>query len=115
MAPKPVVAYPVLIGKVLARRRDNLGLKQGDLARVLKITQSAYSRLESGESVMNLAQLHAVAPHLKISPTEILQIADDYAAQLRKQGVQIVPDKPSNPAAAAIGLGLLMAILLSLG
>ena len=77
------------------------------------MSQSAYSRLESGDSVVNLAQLHVIAPRLGMSPSEVLNSADQYAARLRHQGVDVVSEKPSNPAAVAIGLGLLVALLLA--
>lgn len=111
--PQGVVTYPTLVGKVLAQRRQSLGIKQSDLAAALMMSQSAYSRLESGDSVVNLAQLHVIAPQLGMSPSEVLNSADRYATRLRQQGVDVVSEKPGNPAAVAIGLGLLVALLLA--
>lgn len=111
--PQGVVAYPTLVGKVLAQRRQSLGIKQSDLAAALKMSQSAYSRLESGDSVVNLAQLHIIASQLRTSPSEVLNSADQYGARLRQQGVDVVSEKPINPAAVAVGLGLLAALLLA--
>lgn len=111
--PQGVVAYPTLVGKVLAQRRQSLGIKQSDLAAALKMSQSAYSRLESGDSVVNLAQLHIIASQLRTLPSEVLKSADQYGARLRQQGVDVVSEKPINPAAVAIGLGLLAALLLA--
>lgn len=111
--PQGVVTYPTLVGKVLAQRRQSLGIKQSDLAAALMMSQSAYSRLESGDSVVNLAQLHVIAPQLGMSPSEVLNSADRYATRLRQQGVDVVSEKPGNPAAVAVGLGLLLALLLA--
>lgn len=111
--PHAVVAYPTIVGKVLTQKRQSLGMKQSDLAAALKMSQSAYSRLESGDSIVNLAQLHIIAPHLGMSPSEVLDSADRYAAHLRQQGVDVVSEKPANPAAVAVGLGLLLALLLA--
>jgi transcriptional regulator with XRE-family HTH domain len=111
--PQPVVTYPSLVGKVLAQQRESRGIKQGDLAAALGLSQSAYSRLESGESVLNLSQLRNVAAHLGLQPDVVLKWAGQYEAQLRQQGVEIVVEKQDNSAAIVIGLGLLAALLMS--
>ena len=111
-APNPVVTYPTLVGRLLVQRREQLGLKQGALAEAMGLSQSAYSRLESGESVLNLSQLRNVCAQLGLSPAQVLHAADQYEQQLRQQGVDVVAEKPVNPAAIAIGLGLLAALFL---
>lgn len=88
-------------------------IKQGDLAKALGLSQSAYSRLESGDSVLNLSQLRNVAKWLGKQPSEVLQMADQYEAQLRLQGVDVISEKQNDTAAIAIGLGLLAALFLS--
>ena len=109
----PAVAYSSLVGKILAQQREAKGLKQGDLAGVLGLSQSAYSRLESGDSVLNVSQLRNACGHLKIRPSLVLGLADEYESELRRQGVKIILEKPTDPAAIAIGLGLLAALLLN--
>ncbi len=109
---RPVVAYPALVGKMLVIRREQLGLKQGDVAAAIGLSQPAYSRLESGDSILNITQLRKVCAHLKLSPAQVLQAADDFEQRLVRQGVEVPAEKPTNPAAVAIGLGLLAAIVL---
>jgi len=109
---RPVVAYPALVGKMLVHRREQLGMKQGDVAGAIGLSQPAYSRLESGDSVLNLTQLRKVCSHLQVTPAQVLQAADDYEQRLRQQGVDVLAEKPTNPAAVAIGLGLLAALIL---
>lgn len=112
LPPKPVVTYPTLVGRLLVQRREQLGLKQGALAEAIGLSQSAYSRLESGDSVLNLSQLRNVCAQLGLSPAQVLHAAEQYEHQLRRQGVEVVAEKPINPAAIAIGLGLLAALFL---
>jgi transcriptional regulator with XRE-family HTH domain len=112
-ASRPVVTYPSLVGRLLVQRRDQLGLKQGAVAEALGMSQSAYSRLESGESVLNLAQLRNICLRLGLSPAQVLHAAEQYEQQLRIQGVDVVAEKPTNQAAIAVGLGLLAALFLS--
>lgn len=87
-------------------------MKQGDLAAALGLSQSAYSRLEAGESVLNLSQLRDVCAQLKLQPAQVLTLADRYELQLRQQNVDVISEKATNPAAIGIGLALLAALLL---
>lgn len=111
--PTPVVAYPALVGQILAHHREFRNIKQGELAAFLSMSQSAYSRLESGDSVLNLTQLRNIAERLGVQPSAVLTLAEQYEAQLRRQGVQIVAEKQDNSAAIVIGLALLAALLMS--
>ena len=110
--PKPIVTYPALVGRILAQQREARGIKQGALATALGMSQSAYSRLESGDSVLNLSQLRGVAAQLGLQPAQVLKWADQYEAQLRQQGVDVISEKQDNSAAIAVGLGLLAALLM---
>lgn len=83
------------------------------MATALGLSQSAFSRLESGESVLNLSQLRNAAAHLDMRPAELLALADRYEGQLRQQGVDVVSEKQDESAAVVVGLGLLAALLLT--
>jgi transcriptional regulator with XRE-family HTH domain len=113
--PEGALAYPAVVGQILASIREQRGLKQGDFAARVGLSQSAYSRLEKGDSVMNLAQLHKACAELGETPSAVLHRADTIEKQLKAQGVKVLPEKPDNAAAALVGLGLLAALLLSGG
>jgi transcriptional regulator with XRE-family HTH domain len=110
--PRAVVAYPVLVGQVIAHLREQRGIKQGDAAIAVGLSQSAYSRLEKGESVFSLSQLRTVAQFLGMQPSELLFTADSYEHMLRAQGATVVSEKKDYSAAVALGLGILAAALL---
>jgi transcriptional regulator with XRE-family HTH domain len=109
----PVVTYPALVGKILAQKREECAMKQAEMATALGMSQSAYSRLESGDSVMNISQLRKICAHLGLRPSDALRLADGYAEKLNLQHVEVVAEKPNNPAAVVIGLGLLAALFMS--
>jgi transcriptional regulator with XRE-family HTH domain len=111
--PQPVVAYPSLIGKVILQRRELCGTTQAAVAEALGLSQSAYSRLESGDSVINVSQLRSIAQVIGEQPSDLLKRADRYELRLRQQGAEVVSEKKDNSVAIAIGLGLLAAVLLS--
>ncbi len=111
--PKPIIPYTALVGQVILRHRGRLGLHQSDLAAALTVSQSAYSRIEQGDTTISISQLRVVARRLGIRPGDILSEADDLAERLRSQGVEVSDEKGVNPAAVMIGLGILAAILAS--
>lgn len=111
--PKPTIPYTALVGQVLLRHRGRMGLHQSDLAAALTVSQSAYSRVEQGDTTISISQLRVIARRLGIKPGDILIEADGLAERLRLQGVAVSDEKGKNPAAVMIGLGILAAILAS--
>lgn len=106
-----VVPYNTLVGKSIEKLRTQAGLTQADLSAALELGQSAYSKLESGQTAMTLAQLRLIASKLKCEPHEILKSADALALQLESSGVEVPAKKDENKAALLIGLGLLLALM----
>jgi transcriptional regulator with XRE-family HTH domain len=115
IGPQGVVPYSVVVGRVLQQRRTHFGLQQNDLAAAMRITQSAYSRLESGDTALSITQLRIAGAMFNTSAAEILASADQYANYLQLQGVQISDEKKDNSVAVLIGLGLLAAAVVALG
>jgi transcriptional regulator with XRE-family HTH domain len=109
-----VLPYATLVGKVIEERRLAMQLTQADMAGVLEIGQSAYSRLEAGQAAMTLPQLRKLAQALGEEPYMILLKADTLAQQVQTHGVPVPADKtdsPADKAALLIGLGLLVALM----
>lgn len=48
--PKPIISGPIISGTEIHARRTALGMTQGELARVLDVTQATLSRWENGAS-----------------------------------------------------------------
>lgn len=80
------------------------------MAEALGISQSAYSRLELGQSAMSVTQLRAIAEKLGTTPDSVLSHATEYAKRLRAQGVTVTDQKPDSAAAVLIALGILAAL-----
>lgn len=108
---QPVIPYTALIGQVLLGHRGRNGLHQNDLAAALGVSQSAYSRIEQGDTTVSISQLRVIARRLGIPPGDLLREADGLAERLRMQGVEVSDEKGVHPAAVMIGLGILAAIL----
>ncbi len=74
------------LGRRLARLRDAAGLTQRELARRMDLTQSALSRIESGQRRLSAAQVSQLARILAIDPGVLLEsdptdAAGPYAAE----------------------------------
>ena len=81
------------------------------MAKAIGISQSAYSRLEQGQSAMSVVQLRAISGQLDLAPETIVHNAEGYAAQLRQQGVSITDERPDSTAGVLIALGILAALV----
>lgn len=111
MNTQAVVPYNTLVGKSIEKLRTQAGLTQADLAAALELGQSGYSKLESGQAAMTVAQLRIIAAKLKCEPHAILKSADELASKLERSGVEVPAKKDENKAALLIGLGLLLALM----
>lgn len=107
---EPVLTYGALVGQVLQQLRKGRGIDQGLMAQAVGLSQSAYSRIESGQTAISLVQLRKASEHLHCSPSEILVRADQFERQLAQQGVRVVAERDVDPGGALIGVAILLAL-----
>jgi len=62
----------MLIGQKIKKIRELKNFTQSHLASELGITQSAYSKMELGETEVSLTKLHKIAEVFGMSPEEIM-------------------------------------------
>lgn len=98
----PATTYPTVVGQVLRELRRTKDLQQAQLADTLAITQSAYSRIESGAAAPTVEQLALLAHALGVSPGEVLRRADEAAAYATDNGVQVLPTRSTGPLVAGL-------------
>ena len=115
-----IVPYTALLGGVIQQRRKGLDqqlgqFQQGHIATQLGMSQSAYSRIESGDTSISITQLRQIAFLLNTNAQWLLDRADIIARELQAKGAQITHEKKDNSAAILVGLGLLAAALLATG
>lgn len=109
--PKPTITYALLVGRIVEHHRKQMGIHQEHVAQALGISQSAYSRLEQGQSGMSVTQLRMIAERLGTTPVVLLRDAEQYANQLRAQGVTVTDEKHDAAAGVLIALGILAALI----
>lgn len=108
---KPTISYGALVGQVILRERKRRKLEQTVLAGALGVSQSAYSRLEQGESSMSLGQLRTIASTLGLTPGQLLHETDKLAILLESRGAVVTDEKKVEPGAALLALGILVALI----
>lgn len=111
--PKPAIPYARVLGAVVEHFRKRLSINQEAMAKAIGVSQSAYSRLEKGQSAMSVVQLRAISAQLGLAPEAIVHNAEVYAAQLQQQGVSVTKESPDSPAGVLIAVGILAALLLA--
>lgn len=100
--------YAALVGAVISELRSEKGISQGKLAEGVGIGQSAWSRIEKGGAVMSVDQLARAANTIGVTPSEIVQRADNTVRQMRAQGFEVSYDKPQRGAEPPDNTGLLL-------
>jgi transcriptional regulator with XRE-family HTH domain len=56
----------------IKERRTRLRLSQNHMAQTLKITQNAYSKIETARTKMSLARLYEIAGILNVQPKQLI-------------------------------------------
>lgn len=63
------------VGAEIKRRRENVGITQEDLARVVCVSRSAIAQYENGYKLPSIEVLFRIADALETTPTAILKAA----------------------------------------
>lgn len=100
-APRRRTTLAAIIGWKLSQDRAAQGLTQEQVAARLGVTQSAWSRVERGETDLSLPDVFLVAHRLRVSPAAFVQGVDAIAQRLVAQGVEVIIGQP--PAAQSAG------------
>lgn len=89
--------YGQIVGQVIRGRRELQGINLLTMAESVTLASaSGWSRVETGDTTMNLSQLRKAAKKLGVEPWAMIHQADLIAAQLEASGVTVHDDKPKN-------------------
>lgn len=76
----------VAVGKILADRRQELGLKQDEVATSLRVKRSSISNIESGRQVLLIDVFYSLCKVLDISSASVLNEASKSEAAIKELG-----------------------------
>jgi len=86
------------LGERIARLREAAGLTQRELARRMELSQSALSRIESGQRRLSAAQVSRLARILAVEPGSLLEpdspLETSAIASLRMSAAESAPELP---------------------
>lgn len=100
--------YAAVVGAVIAKLRADKGIGQADLASAVGLGQPAWSRIEKGGSALTVDQLARAARALKLSPSDIVSMADKTVAKMKAQNFEVSYEKPHRPTPENDNTGLLL-------
>ena len=113
-----LTSYSAIVGQVLSNLRQEQDIKQGDMSAAVNIGQSTWSRIEKGEVALSIDQLARAANRLNCLPSDVLRWADQAAAQIAREKVEVLNDRPvdvknksGNAGALLLGAGALAAMI----
>lgn len=107
--------YSIIVGRILAKYRIGLGIKQSTLAHEIGMEQPAWSRIERGEIGLDMETLVLAAHVLEQSPQTIINEAQHATQELRDMGVDVLMTRPTKKTNVALALltGAALAFLLT--
>ncbi len=113
---QPETSYPAILGRILEHLRKQAGFDQGDIAARLGLTQSAWSRIERGQSGVSMEHLIKFGEILNTQPHKIIENADYASDQLKRDGITVHPNvlTKSDKVIAALGLAALGMMILAI-
>lgn len=86
--------YARVLGTVIAQRRAQRRERQAQVAKVLGIMQSSYSKLECGSSQFSTAQICNLASHFECPVAQLFVETDALINVLTKAGVRVLAVLP---------------------
>ena len=83
MAAEKPTTYSEIVGRVIRMRRELAGISIAEMAAAAGFSSpSGWSRLETGDVPLTIGKLRLAARRLGLTPTTILEAADDLAKEL---------------------------------
>jgi transcriptional regulator with XRE-family HTH domain len=112
---KPAATYAEILGRIIVHFRKERGVRQEELAQAIGVSQSAWSRIETGASPLTVTYLARVASVLRLESSDILQAAERVHKQLTVQGVQVqLNDDQHDKGLLFLGAAALTTVILAI-
>ena len=116
---QPTTTFRAVLGQVFEVRRSALKLSQKDFSDAIGASQSAWSRVENGQSSLTVEEFVLVCNALRLRTADALQRVDQSINYLRKRGVNVVTrpgkeGKPNDESAAWLSAAALGALLVAI-
>lgn len=113
---QPETSYSAILGRILEHIRKEAGFDQGGIAKEIGLTQSAWSRIERGQSGISMEHLIRFSEILNTKPHKIIADADHASEQLKHDGITVHSNvlASSDKVIAALSLAALGMMILAI-
>lgn len=111
---KLATSYALILGQMVKTLRTSNGLDQMDVANVLGTSNMTISRIESGETVLDVPQMEKLARFFKMDPVEFFQQSIRIKEVAERQNIYVLPSKKDidrNAGLAILSVAALLAIV----
>ncbi len=88
-APLNVTTEQAIVGAVIAKLREARGMTQKDVVEKMETSESAWSRVEKGDTSLSVVEFNRLTKILGISSDEILKLVDESKVALIAKGVDV--------------------------
>lgn len=109
--------YSAILGQILKKHRKDKNMDQSDFAKEMGMNRSSWSRIESGNTMVNIQQLQKASNVFGMEANKILLEADNIASAMQDKGYKVHYDSPKEiqeKSSGAQGLALIGAAALGL-
>ncbi len=110
-------SYTIIVGAIIGHLRKKKGLGQKDIAEKLDITQSAWSKLERGDTCLSITQLNQISQILEIPANRILRHAEKAQEKLKKENIEVLDkplSQPNDKALFILGVAVVSVIIIAI-
>ena len=90
---KSETTYQAVLGRLIAQKRQEKQIDQGEMARHVGVGRSTWSRIEAGTSALSMDQLTKAASKLDLSLGELMLEVDDVVRELRQKNVNVLDSR----------------------
>lgn len=115
--PKIATSYSTILGQMIRKLREEKGFDQADLAKHLDVSVMTVSRIESGDTVLDVPQMEKTAEFFDIPPLQFFDMSLKTKQSIEKKNYTVVQNKKQlnkNPNFALLSVGALAGILLGI-
>jgi transcriptional regulator with XRE-family HTH domain len=111
---KLATSYATILGQMIRNLRDNSNLDQSKLAKALDVSVMTISRIESGDTVLEVPQMEKVATFFGMEPLEFFKKSLEIKKATEQEHVVVLPSKKElnkKPDLAIISVAALVGII----
>ena len=91
--------YQAVLGRLIAQKRQEKQIDQGEMARHVGVSRSTWSRIEAGASALSMDQLTKAASKLDLPLGELMLEVDGVVRELRQKNVNVLDSRDQTSAA----------------